>query len=287
MGDPSLLKFSIITPSFNQGRFLRQTIRSVLEQDYPAKELIVMDGGSTDDSVSTLEQFSHQIAYWQSQPDGGQTAAINDGIRRGSGDIFGWINSDDFFLPGSFTAAAARFAEDDAPDIVFGYTVYVDAAGRLLRENRFDDFSLSSMIQCGTGMDIQQQAMFWRASLNETLFPLDENLRFCMDLQLILRAAVNRAKFARIPTHLGAFRRHEDSKTTTIWKVRQQEHSRLINEVAAVVNVRRIPHFLWAARRRLHFLRSGEWRYAIGGGSFLLPLTVRQKVDLASMWATQ
>jgi glycosyltransferase involved in cell wall biosynthesis len=276
--------FSVVIPSFNQALWLQQSISSVLEQDQPNVELIVMDGGSSDGSKAILERNGDRITYWQSQPDGGQTAALNAGIARISGDISGWINSDDFYLPGAFAAATKRFAQPDRPDIVFGYSIDVDADGRLLRENRHDDFSPSALLT--TGLDIRGQAMFWRSDLNAKVFPLDESLRFCMDLQLIVRLAAVSTTFARIPEYLGAFRVHGGSKTATIPEVCEREHRAVMRDAESLFNIRASRSKVAALlMRRLRFTRRGEWKYALLGGGTLIPRRARNAAELALRWA--
>jgi glycosyltransferase involved in cell wall biosynthesis len=103
-------KISIVTPSFNQGRFIEKTILSVIEQDYPNLEYIIIDGGSTDESVEVIKKYDQHLAYWVSEPDRGQSHAINKGFERATGEIFGWLNSDDWYHPGALKAVAEAFA---------------------------------------------------------------------------------------------------------------------------------------------------------------------------------
>jgi glycosyltransferase involved in cell wall biosynthesis len=105
-----LPKISIVTPSFNQGRFIEKTILSVIEQDYPNLEYIIIDGGSTDESVEIIKKYEKHLAYWVSEPDRGQSHAINKGFERATGEIFGWLNSDDWYHPGALKALAEAFA---------------------------------------------------------------------------------------------------------------------------------------------------------------------------------
>src|SRR5215468_10026487 len=102
-------KLSIVTPSFNQGRFLEETIRSVLTQNYPNLEYIIIDGGSTDETVDVIRKYQDKVNYWVSEKDRGQVDAINKGIEKCTGDIFGFINSDDVYLPGTFSAVIEHF----------------------------------------------------------------------------------------------------------------------------------------------------------------------------------
>lgn len=262
------MKFSVVVPSFNQGRFLEQTIRSILEQGSSDVELVVRDGGSTDESVSVLRKYDARIASWQSKPDGGQTAALNAGMGSVTGDYVGWLNSDDYYLPGAFDAVAARFSEPDRPDVVFGYSVTVDERGKVLRESRHDEFSLSAL--ASLGMDVNQQAMFWRREWCERVFPLDESLRFCMDLQLLVRLAEGNAKFGLVPRFLGAFRLHGESKTSNLGAVRRAEENRLLGDLRQRLDREGRPAgrpFVERMARRLRIAARGEVAYALLGGT--------------------
>ena len=116
---PDKPKVSIITPSFNQARFLEQTMRSVLEQDYPNIEYIVIDGGSSDGSLEIIQKYADRLAYWQSQKDKGQTDAINQGFARANGEILAWLNSDDILYPGAVTAAVKQLLEHPEVGMVY------------------------------------------------------------------------------------------------------------------------------------------------------------------------
>jgi len=279
------LRFSIVTPSFNQSAWLQQAISSVLDQEYPAVQLIVMDGGSTDGSKELLERNSGRIDHWQSQPDGGQTAALNAGIAHVRGEITGWINSDDYYLPGAFAAAAKRFAGPDRPDVVFGYSVNVDANSNVLRDNRHDDFSAQALL--AVGMDLRQQAMFWRSELNAKAFPLDESLRFCMDLQLVIRLVEEGARFVRIPEYLGAFRIHSEAKTATIPEVCTREYDELMRSAMDTLRVTPRSQLSVLLQRRWNFWRRGEWKYALLGGRRSLPAHARASAQAAALWGRE
>ncbi len=260
--------FTIVTPSYNQATFLRCAMRSVLGQmDVGRIEYIVRDGGSTDGSVDVIRSFEPHLASWHSAKDGGQTKALNAGFREATGRWVGWLNSDDYYLPDALHAVQRRFTEPDQPDVVFGYGVTVDENGSLLREDRFDDFSLEAFAQLG--FDLHQPALFVRRQILERVLPLDASLRFAMDVDLVGRLAVERARFARIPRFLSAFRLHGASKTSNILAVGQQEsemlRERVRQQVASHLRLRGATEL--RLRRRMNMLRRGEWRYACFGGA--------------------
>ena len=133
-----MLKISIITPSYNQGQYLEETIRSVRDQPYPNLEYIIMDGGSTDNSVEIIKKYESRLAHWESRPDDGQADAINKGFNMATGDILGWLNSDDYYKPGALTEVAEYFDADDLK-IVFGEcALYHEKSGKVKSSKVFE-----------------------------------------------------------------------------------------------------------------------------------------------------
>ena len=201
---------SIVTPSFNQARFLERTIRSVLEQDYPRLEYIVMDGGSTDGSREIIERHTAGLAHWQSAADGGQTAAINAGWRRSRGEILAWLNSDDFYLPGTLLEIGLAFAANPDVGLIYGFTQRVDAEGRPMgtvgSKFRWRTMLFSHQV-------IPQPSAFFRRSTVEAAGPLDETLHFSMDYDFLLRLT-RRQQPLLLPLPLAVATIHEDAKTT-------------------------------------------------------------------------
>lgn len=206
---------SIVTPSFNQGHVLEETIRSVLDQEYPRLEYVVQDGGSTDGSVHVLQRYAARLTYWESAPDGGQAAAINLGLRRTSGEIMAYLNSDDLLLPGSLAYVAEYFQDHPTVDVVYGHRVLINESGEEIgrwvlpphddRAIAFADF-------------IPQETMFWRRRAWERIGAcLDESFRFAMDWDLILRFRAAGLVFQRAPRFLGAFRVWPDQKSVSAW----------------------------------------------------------------------
>lgn len=216
---------SIVTPSFNQGHVLEATLRSVLDQGYPALQYVVQDGGSTDASVGILERYSARLFAWESARDGGQSAAINRGLRRTTGEIMAYLNSDDILLPGSLAYVADFFARHPDVDVVYGHRVLIDDTGAEVgrwvlpphddRVIAFADF-------------IPQETMFWRRRAWEAVGGIDESFRFAMDWDLILRFRDAGMTFRRLPRFLGAFRVWPDQKSVSWWlPVGRRETERL------------------------------------------------------------
>ncbi|MGE5700155.1 MAG: glycosyltransferase family 2 protein [Deltaproteobacteria bacterium] len=221
-----LPKFSIVVPSFNQGRFIGETIRSVLDQDYPEKELIVVDGGSTDETLDVIRKYEDRIAYWVSEKDRGQAHAVNKGFAAATGDVFGWQNSDDVYLPGAFRKAAEELAIHPEGDIFHGHIRYMDESGRMMDENRAVPVRLFNLLYDGSL--VRNQAAFFRRNVWERTGGLDEGFRFCMDREFFLRAAHLGVAFRLVREFLGVFRVHPDAKTSTLRDSRKTEDERLV-----------------------------------------------------------
>jgi glycosyltransferase involved in cell wall biosynthesis len=204
-------KVSIITPSFNQAKFLRRTIESVLTQGYPNIEYIIIDGGSTDGSLEIIKSYESQLAYWESIPDQGQTDAINKGFARATGKYLAWLNSDDVYQPGAISEAAAYLENHPDVGMVYGDCLFIDAQDR-----RIGDFPAAQTdydhLRRGY-VHIPQQSSFFRTDLWRKVGPLDPSFYFAMDYDLWVRLA-NEAPLVYLPGHVWAgFRLHGDAKT--------------------------------------------------------------------------
>lgn len=207
----SLPLVSIVTPSYNQARYLEATIRSVLDQDYPRIEYIVVDGGSTDGSVEVLEKYAPRLAWWVSEKDGGQTDAVNKGFARARGEILAWINSDDTYEPGAVAAAVSFLRDRSEVGLVYGDANYIDEAGRVI--GRFPAAQTDYRRLRRGYVHVPQQAAFFRADLWRQVGPLDPSFYFAMDYDLWVRIAA-RAPLQYLPGQTWAnFRLHGDSKT--------------------------------------------------------------------------
>ena len=210
MTQKPLPKVSIVTPSFNQASFLEQTLRSVLEQDYPNLEYIVIDGGSTDGSVEIINKYADQLAYWQSQPDQGQTDAINQGFTRASGEILAWLNSDDLLLPGAVNAAARALQAHPEAAMVYGDALLINAEGKTI--GKFPAAQTDYRKLRRGYVHIPQQASFFRADLWQQVAPLDVSFYFAMDYDLWVRLAAL-APLVYVPELWAAFRLHGAGKS--------------------------------------------------------------------------
>jgi glycosyltransferase involved in cell wall biosynthesis len=201
---------SIVTPSFNQGAFIRQTIDSVLQQDYPHIDYRVIDGGSTDDTVAVLKSYGAQVA-WVSEKDRGQADAINKGMAQARGEIRAYLNSDDLLRPGAVRRAVEHFEKRPACDLVYGRDALVDAGGRFLGMFPTAEYSFETLADCCC---ISQPAAFWKKRLADAIGPFDESLHLVMDYDYWLRAGAAGMALEHIPDVLAHTRMHRQTKTS-------------------------------------------------------------------------
>jgi glycosyltransferase involved in cell wall biosynthesis len=208
--DNGLPLVSIVTPSFNQAPYLEAAIGSVLEQDYPRMEYIVIDGGSTDGSQAIIRRHASRLAHWVSEPDFGQADAINKGFAAAHGEIFAWLNSDDVYRPGALSEAVAFLQAHPEIGMVYGQAFYVDEAGKTIGRYPAGPTDHQGLRRGIT--TIPQQATFFRAKLWRMVGPLDPSFYYAMDYDLWVRlSAVSPIAFVRRPW--AEFRIHDLSKS--------------------------------------------------------------------------
>jgi glycosyltransferase involved in cell wall biosynthesis len=179
-------KLSIITPSLNQADFLERTLRSILDQDYPRLEYLVVDGGSTDGSVEIIERYADRLAWWVSEPDGGQTEALNKALRRATGDVIAYVNSDDYLLPGAIDAAM-RELESGESSWVTGGCRFVDDQDRLVAVWQPTPPTGRRFSWMQQPWSVPQPSTFWRRELFERLGPFREDMHYVFDTEFMLR----------------------------------------------------------------------------------------------------
>jgi glycosyltransferase involved in cell wall biosynthesis len=217
--------FSVVTPSYNQGEFIEQTILSVLEQKYPELEYLILDGGSQDGTVKILQKYGANLAFWRSGKDSGQAAAINEGFRRSSGNILCWLNSDDLYLKHTLRTVANIFADRlDEPLIVYGGCEV------------FDDRTQAKELRPAVSFDrarlavsdfLDQPSVFWTRKAWEMVGPLDESLNYGFDWEWFLRAS-KVCRFISIDQMLSRYRIHVGHKSGTGGRTRWLELLKIV-----------------------------------------------------------
>jgi glycosyltransferase involved in cell wall biosynthesis len=247
----SLPRLTIVTPSLNQGRYIERTIRSVLDQEYENIEYIVMDGGSTDETVSVLERYSSSIAYWVSEPDAGQSSAINRGIARATGDVVAYINSDDYYLPGAFARVMPLFRQTEV--------AWVAGACRYLYDTGELDTIWLPRRPVGPrpryvheSWYVPQASSFWRRGLFDRIGPLREDLHYVFDTEFGLRAALAGFVPETLDDELAVRFLHDEAKSADAAPF-AREYALVSKELLATIPRRE--HAAYAALRAAHIAR--------------------------------
>ena len=201
---------SIITPSFNQAKYIERTILSVLDQDYPDIEYIIVDGGSTDSTIDIIKKYENKISYWVSEKDMGQTDAINKGFSKAHGEIIAWINSDDTYNPGAVSEAVNFLGQNPDVGLVYGDANFIDGEDCIIGSFPARQTSYKKLKQ--GYVHVTQQSAFFKKSVWDKVGPLDPSFYFAMDYDLWVRIAAV-APIVYISKLWANFRLHDDAKT--------------------------------------------------------------------------
>lgn len=217
-------KISVVVPSFNQARFLEDTLLSVIEQQYPALELVVIDGGSTDNSVEIIKRYQSDLSYWVSEPDGGQTKGLIKGFERSTGEILCWLNSDDLMMNNCLDEVAQYFSDHPDVDMVFGNATWINEQGASLREQR--EIPFNRFIWMYTYNYIPGMSAYWRREIYKRVEGLNPEYNLSMDADLWIRFADN-GRIKHVPRTWSCMRFYPEQKNNRLRDLSDQEDIRI------------------------------------------------------------
>jgi glycosyltransferase involved in cell wall biosynthesis len=251
-------RITVVTPSFNQAAYLERTIRSVLDQNYPDLEYIIVDGGSTDGSVDIIRRYADRLAWWVSEPDSGQTEAINKGLRRATGEWVAWQNSDDTYYPGTFHDLAAVAAKNPQAGLIIGDMMLIDEHDHPLRDICYVKPSYKALL--AEGMVLSNQSAFWRRRVHEEIGLMAEDLHCSFDYEWFLRLTAH-VEAIHVYRILGALRLHGETKASLLTQRFQDENRQILAGREMPVWQKK----LYKLRRLALMLGRGQVRYLLRG----------------------
>lgn len=263
------VKISIVMPSFNQAMYIERSLRSIIDQNYKKIQLIIVDGGSTDGTLDIIKKYRDKIDIFISEPDGGQSDALNKGFKVASGDIYGWLNTDDLYCPGAFSKAVSIFKAKKEISVVYGDWLTIDVEDQVITREYAFDFNLNHFKY--EGFHLNSQAMFWRKSAHERFGKFDLGLYNTMDYQMILSFGISEgeAKFLRLDCEiLAAFRRHPEQKTKGMDDRVNSEHRLLASQYLYDDKYR----IFGRMKRRYYRFRRFYWYIKRGGFIYCLDM---------------
>lgn len=229
--EQNLPRLSIIVPTLNQGEFIEKNLLSILNQNYPNTEIIVIDGGSTDNTIEIIKKYEKYIYHWESKKDKGQADAINKGLKIATGDFVAWQNSDDIFLPNAFFTFSKFIKEKPENDVYYSNILVIDEFDEI--KDAFKVFKFGLFFNLYDDIVVHNQSAFFRREKIFEVGMLDENMKFCFDLDLVSKLMIHKAKFQPINKYLGAFRIHKASKTSKILETWMQERKQVISRYSS------------------------------------------------------
>ncbi|MCC9601111.1 glycosyltransferase [Stieleria sp. JC731] len=266
MSEDALPTISVVCPSYQQGRYIEQMILSVIYQNYPKVQLVIFDGGSTDETVNVFKAYQDEISHWVSKQDRGQSDALNQGFQFASGDVVGWQNADDLYLPNAFwnVARAAHDTERPKDSVYFGHVQIIDNEV-LVGTKYFTNFSLRQLVY--RGINFSTQSLFIGSNVCRK-FAIDESLNYAMDGEYVLRLSK-----AGVPLHLvnqclGAYRRHPDAKTIAFSEKSRAEWVSVLEQNGYPADVSKVHKALLFTERLWGLTKQGVLLRAVGGKYF-------------------
>lgn len=252
-GDSISPKISIVTPSFNQAQFLEKTILSVLNQNYPNLEYIIIDGGSTDGSVEIIKKYEKCLTYWVSQKDNGQADAINKGFQKSNGEILAWLNADDLYLPGTLIKVKNNFQKYRENNFIYGHSLLIDKKDNIMRICYTIPQNYHSYIY-DRGGNIFQGTVFWKRDIFYKYGGLDSKLYFALEYKLFDKFfKYERGVF--LNDILAAYRIHKETKSSTV------ESKLVVEEFDSIRKTNRniVLKFYYRVRRWVYYLYYGNF----------------------------
>ena len=251
-------KISIVTPSYNQGSFIEETFDSIFSQNYKNLELIVIDGGSTDNTLSVIKKYEKYITSWVSEPDRGQVDAINKGLLRCTGSLIGWQNSDDVYIGDFFQTAADIFQQDQALDLIMGDLALIDYQSRVLRVNKFVKPTLNSLL--AEGMVISNQSALWTRKAMNRVGLLEIKYDYSFDYDFFLKIVSN-GSVRHSSNLLGGLRIHKDTKSSMFIEKFHEENE----QIRSGYKLNNFFKIYYKIRRFLLLVKQGDCKYAYRG----------------------
>ena len=252
--DPNWPKISIVTPSYNQGKFIEETIRSVLLQGYPDIEYIIIDGGSNDETTDILKKYEPWLSYWVSEPDRGQSHALNKGFARATGEIFAYINSDDLYERGALEVAGRTFVNQKQSDLLAGECTIFDDQKEIRIFKPWWPSNPDHML-LPFGSTFAQPASFWTKTAYESVGGFDESLHFVLDREFFLKLSLQGVIPILLPQVLARYREHAYTKTRQTIKI-YEESMPLIKKYAdnCGLTQRNKKQLLWKTNNEIGYL---------------------------------
>lgn len=268
--DNSLPKITIVTPSFNQGIYLEECLQSVIEQNYPNLEYIVMDGGSTDNSASIIKKYRHHLYYWQSQSDGGQSDAIKQGLAKGNGEIYAWLNSDDVMCKNALWEVAKTFRTNPKLGFIYGDSFLIDTETELIRTLIPGQIDYQRLAYGSASLF--QGSVFFSSHAYERVGTINSDLIYSMEYELFLKIA-KAYEIKYTPHFLACFRKQPLSKTANLQVIGQQESKKVFDQVCQIDP--KDKHYKW---KQFYFANQRRFKQIIRGQTWRLRRSLYQRL---------